>query len=1089
MNTPQRQTVDNVSIVWLNRIFAALAFVISFVIYLKTVAPTFSFWDCGEFVATSATLGIAHPPGSPLFIVFGRLFSILPLGDDVGWRVNLISVISFAFATMIGYLIARRLAAALWGRVSNLSENLTLNFGSLTGALLLAFGLTTWASAVEAEVYGLAMATYFAIIWLAIAAYQAPNPGARTRYALLALYLMVLGIGVHMTVALAAVIVIPVFALKEARQRDWLLLTIFALVELYLIFALSSQPDEIPLSIPLALTLVALLFHMFSLEKAPWALIITASLLALGSYSLVFAIWRNVIGSELPSSIQTLAALPIGWLGIAGALGWGAYLGYRLLGRLRSGKKKLSFGETDSNGYLTSILYLLCALFLALMTEYVRGYTLFLIITGLLGAGVLFVIRSRVNWMLALAALSASGMILGFWEFVHGTLLAIPIITALEYLRLRESRNPRSSSRDSLKIKIGLGALFVIVVVALRQTSILESAPLESTAVLGVVAVLCILWLVFTNSKKPNESAATSAVSNSSVRISAQWKTAVVIVVLALIGYSNNLMIPVRSSQSPMIDQNNPSRSVAAFVGYIERKQYGRVSMTKRMFTRRADWLSQFGVHRRMGFWEFFRQQYGPSKDGSGWRFSALFVIGVFGLWELARRNKALGGILFISLLAGTVGLILYMNFADGSRMIGGADYLEVRDRDYFFTPGFMIFGLIIGLGVIASLRLLLDFLPASSKRLSFLLPTLAALSIGLPSLAVAYNYRVEDRSGNFIPYDYAKNLLDSADENAVLITGGDNDTFPLWALQAAYGYRRDVAVLNLSLANTDWYLKQMRDDWNVPLPLTDKQIEGLRYRRYSDGRLSRIQEQVVDILLLTANKHKRPINFSKTVPGSGRKLRGESIDNRLTAVGRVYRVRSDSAGFVLSLGATDSLYTKVFSFRGLGRDGVYQDPVSRGMTNSYAIDFLELARIYRNRKAWDDVRRVLSKAVEVFPENGRVNEEFVEALYLEGQGGELGAFIDTTAYQNKEALYKRWTQVAKANGDDSMALVVLEDAVERFRDSKELFYGLVALQLESKEYGKLAAHLTEWTKTHPADTSAWNLLQQLRRSSPVNTK
>ncbi|MBN4057047.1 DUF2723 domain-containing protein [bacterium AH-315-J21] len=1088
MNLDNRPTSDQASNQptpdWLNRFFALAAFVIALIVYLKTLAPTFSFWDCGEFVACSTTLGIAHPPGSPLYIVLGRLFAALPIGDDVGWRVNLISAISFAISTSIGYLIVRRLADALWGGAKSLAEKLTINFGSLTGALLLAFGLTAWASAVEAEVYGFAMAIYFAIIWLSIAAYQAPTSSVRTRYALLALYLMVLGIGVHMTVALAAIIIIPVFALKEARQSDWLMLTIFALVELYLIFALSSRPNEIPLALPLALTLIGLMFHMFSLAKTPKALMITAGLLALSSYSIIFDIWRNInningAGAELPETINSLASLPIGWIGIAGALAWALFLAAKLFRNYQAGQSfkkqtlnKQSLKNQTEDGYLTSFLYLLCAFFLALMTEYVRGYTAFLIITALLGAGLLFVIRTRVNWLLALAALGASGMILGFWEFVHGTLMIIPIITALEFIRQRESNNPLT-----LISKIGIGAIFAAAVIFLRQTGILESAPLEASAFLAVIAILCILWLTLAKSSQQN--------------LSAQWKTAVIIIILALVGYSNNLIIPVRSSQSPMIDQNNPSRSVAAFVGYIERKQYGSTSMTQRMFTRRAEWMSQFGIHRRMGFWEFFRQQYG-APDGlinttGGWRFPALFVIGVFGLWELFRRNKALGGILFISLLAGTVGLILYMNFADGSRMIGGADYLEVRDRDYFFTPGFMIFGLVIGLGIIALLRLFQDFLQTANQRLTYILPTIAALSLALPALAVAFNYEIEDRTGNYIPYDYATNLLDSAEKNAILVTGGDNDTFPLWALQAAYGYRRDVAIFNLSLGNTDWYLKQMRDFWNVPIPLTDEQIEGLRYRRYPDGRLSRISEQIIDYLILDAPQHKRPINFSKTIPTSGRKLRGQSIDKRLTATGRAYSIRPDSNGFVLALGATDSLYTKVFSFRGLGVNGVHQDAVSRGMTNSYAIDFIELARIYRNRHAAEDLNRILTKALEIFPQNSRVNQEYLEALYL-GKGNEaVKTFVDSCSFSVKTDLYKRWAQVSKTAGDDSIAVTILEEAHQRFENDQELFYGLVALQLESKDYSKLATNLTKWTKNNPADTSARNLLQKLLNSTSGN--
>nr|MCS5660523.1 DUF2723 domain-containing protein [Dehalococcoidia bacterium] len=62
----------------LNRIIAGIVFVFTFIIYFDTMAPTVSYWDCGEFIATSYILGVPHPPGSPLFLIIGRIFSMLP---------------------------------------------------------------------------------------------------------------------------------------------------------------------------------------------------------------------------------------------------------------------------------------------------------------------------------------------------------------------------------------------------------------------------------------------------------------------------------------------------------------------------------------------------------------------------------------------------------------------------------------------------------------------------------------------------------------------------------------------------------------------------------------------------------------------------------------------------------------------------------------------------------------------------------------------------------------------------------------------------------------------------------------------------
>ena len=89
----------------LNKILASIAFLFSLIIYIWTMAPTTSFWDCGEFIATSVIMGVPHPPGTPFYLLLGNFFSQLPTFSDIGARVNLISPIFSALAVMFLYLI------------------------------------------------------------------------------------------------------------------------------------------------------------------------------------------------------------------------------------------------------------------------------------------------------------------------------------------------------------------------------------------------------------------------------------------------------------------------------------------------------------------------------------------------------------------------------------------------------------------------------------------------------------------------------------------------------------------------------------------------------------------------------------------------------------------------------------------------------------------------------------------------------------------------------------------------------------------------------------------------------------------------
>ena len=211
----------------LNRIIAGIVFLVSFLVYYDTMAPTVSFWDCGEFIATAHTLGVPHPPGSPLFLIIGRVFSMIPFSPDIAFRVNLISVFVSALAVMLLYLIIVKVIAHWRGGIKENSDVIIAFGGALVGALTFAFTDSHWFNAVEAEVYS--MSTFFTaiVVWLILHwSERAEEPG-NERYILIIAYMIGLAIGIHLLNLLALpFIALIIYFRKQSFEWKSFLITI-----------------------------------------------------------------------------------------------------------------------------------------------------------------------------------------------------------------------------------------------------------------------------------------------------------------------------------------------------------------------------------------------------------------------------------------------------------------------------------------------------------------------------------------------------------------------------------------------------------------------------------------------------------------------------------------------------------------------------------------------------------------------------------------------------------------------------------------------------------------------------------------------
>ncbi|MDX2285048.1 MAG: DUF2723 domain-containing protein [Bacteroidia bacterium] len=182
-------------------------FVFALVTYLLTMAPTASFWDCGEFIACANELEVPHPPGAPFFLLLGRIFAMLAGGPErVAFMLNFMSVLSSAFTVLFTFWITTHLARKLIGKPESemtLQDLIAVIAAGAVGALACTFADSFWFNSVEAEVYALSSFFTAVVVWLMFKwENRADEPGSE-RWLLLIAYLMGLSIGVHLLNLLA----------------------------------------------------------------------------------------------------------------------------------------------------------------------------------------------------------------------------------------------------------------------------------------------------------------------------------------------------------------------------------------------------------------------------------------------------------------------------------------------------------------------------------------------------------------------------------------------------------------------------------------------------------------------------------------------------------------------------------------------------------------------------------------------------------------------------------------------------------------------------------------------------------------------
>ena len=673
----------------LNNIGGWISFTVALVVYLLTVEPTASFWDCGEFIATSNKLEVPHPPGAPFFLLIGRLFSMLAMGDvlQVAYWVNVLSVLSSAFTVLFLFWtishLARKILKFEEGKES-ITNAIIIFSAAFIGAFSFTFSDSFWFSAVEAEVY--AMSSFFTafVFWAILKWENISDKRYSNQWLVMIAYMMGLSIGVH----LLNLVTIPALALiiYFKRTKTW-----------------------------------------------TWGGIVFTMVLGL----LFIILVNNIIIPGLPSVAGAFEIYFVNGLGLPFNTGWIFFVFLFIVG-------------------------LVFLIFFSEKKKWVSLNTLILSITMILigySSYVLVLIRS--NYDTPIDENNPEDLIsyisyLKREQYGNRPLLSGQYFTA---------PNPKQTKGDPIYMK---GEDEYVV----KDWRVDYEYDQKHTTILPRMY-----------SPTPQH-----------IQQYREWAG-------------------LREGQTPKFIHN---------LKFMFNYQLGHMYMRYFMWNfsgrasdiQGADFLTPFNYTRDL-----------PSElannKGRNHYWGLPLLLGLLGFFIQMRTSKEYFGVTLLLFILTGVALVIYLN----------SPPVEPRERDYIYSGSYYVFAIWIGLGVISLYEIIKGFLKKDK------IATMSAffLSLGIPTIMVIQNWDDHDRSGRYFSVDSARNYLESCAPNAILFTGGDNDTFPLWYVQEVEEFRQDVRVVVLSYFNTDWYIEQMtRQAYeSEPLPF------GLELKHYQQGGLN----------------------------------------------------------------------------------------------------------------------------------------------------------------------------------------------------------------------------------------------------------
>jgi hypothetical protein len=758
-----------------NNILGWIVFAIAAVVYLMTIEPTASFWDCGEFIASAFKLEVGHPPGAPIFMLMGNLFSHLASEpSQVSLMLNALSAIFSALTILFLFWtithLTRKLILQGEQKELSLAQIITVLGAGAVGALAYTFSDTFWFSAVEGEVYAFSSLMTAVVFWLILKWEDVADDPHSDRWLILIAYLMGVSIAIHLLNLLCIPAIVLVYYFRK-----------------------NSSPTLKGASIALLISfgiLAAILYGLVQglVEVCGWFELLFVNTFHLPYNSgvvfymfLVFgvlswAIWETMKETNNPKTAKMAFLAAIVLLGIP-FLGNTIWVGLLLIAALAA---YLFLSKKINPAVLNTILI-----------------SLFVITIGY-SSYALIMIRSAANTPMDQNSPE-------------------DVFTLRTYL-----------SREQYgETPLFYGQTFVSEVKYEGKGGVLEPVTNDGGPIWSQIPKRDESEKdQYYESGRKKEYVYIDELNTLFPRMYSSDPRHIQ-------GYKEwsnfkGKRVKVTTPQGEKwVKMPTFGENLRYFFDYQVNFMYWRYFMWN--FAGRQNDIQGSGEVSN-GNWitgiKFIDQlRVGPQEDmpdsiaknkGHNKYYMLPLLLGLLGIFFQVfsgKKGPEQFWVTFLLFFMTGLAIVVYLNQAP----------FQPRERDYAYAGSFYAFCIWIGIGTAGIIKGLNKFVPA---------PVAAGLGTFLcllvPLQMVSQTWDDHDRSGRYIVRDFGMNYLTTCEPNAIIFTNGDNDTFPLWYAQEVEGYRTDVRVCNLSYLQTDWYIDQMKRQAyeSQPLPIDWKKYE-----------------------------------------------------------------------------------------------------------------------------------------------------------------------------------------------------------------------------------------------------------------------